>query len=157
MEKNDNLVKWDSYFLSICNAVANKSPCLSRQIGAILVRDKSIVATGYNGPARNFPHCEGECRRRKLGYSSGEGLQMCPAAHAEANCVINAARNGVVTLGCSLYMNFIIPCKDCMILLVNAGIKEVIVTKADFYHTMSSAIAENGNINIREFLCEITQ
>lgn len=146
--------RWDNYFLSICEAVSSKSPCLSRQIGAILVRDKSIVATGYNGPARGFQHCTEICRRRKLGYHSGEGLHLCPAAHAEANCIVNAARNGVITLGCTLYMNFIVPCKDCATLIVNAGIKEIVVTNCDYYHTMSAAILEAGGVNIRRFLCK---
>lgn len=151
LQGDQSTTRWDSYFLSICKSIASKSPCLSRQIGAILVRDKSIVSTGYNGPARNFPHCEDQCRRRKLGLKSGEGLHLCPAAHAELNCIANAARNGVSTIGTTLYMNCIIPCKDCMIALVNAGIKEVVVTEDEFYHTMSGAIAEHGNIFIRSF------
>ena len=143
--------RWDKYFHNICIAVASKSPCLSRQIGAILVRDKSIVATGYNGPARNYPHCEGECPRKLKGYKSGEGLVECPAAHAEGNCIANAARLGVCTVGTTLYMNSIVPCKDCMILLVNAGITEVVIEKYEWYHEMSADISIYGGIKIREF------
>ena len=145
--------KWDPYFLTICNAVASKSSCLSRQIGAILVRDKSVVATGYNGPARGYPHClPSTCPRQlKPGYKSGEDLVSCPAAHAEANCIANAARLGVSTKGCTLYLNTIIPCKDCMILLVNAGIIEVVTTDLTYYHQMSEGIALNGGIRIRRF------
>jgi len=150
MKLDNPTTRWDSYFLTICKSIASKSPCLSRQIGAILVRDKSIVSTGYNGPARNFPHCENQCRRRKLGLKSGEGLYLCPAAHAELNCIVNAARNGVSTMDTILYMNYIVPCKDCMIALVNAGIREVVVTKREFYHSMSEAIAEYGSILVRE-------
>ena len=80
----------DAYFLGICNAVAKGSKCLSRQIGAVLVRDGVIVSTGYNGPPRKVPHCvpvedaQGNftCKRRAH-YPSGEGLHLCPAAHAE--------------------------------------------------------------------------
>ncbi len=144
-------MNWDSYFLTICNAVASKSPCLSRQIGAILVRDHSIVSTGYNGPARNFPHCEGICPRKQGGFESGEGLVHCPAAHAETNCIANAARIGASTVNSILYMNTQIPCKDCMILLVNAGINEVVVTDLTPYHTMSIKIAKFGNIKLRSF------
>jgi len=143
--------RWDSYFLSICEAVASKSPCLSHQTGAILVRDKSIVSTGYNGPSRGFPHCQDECRRKRLGYESEERLDLCPAVHAEINCIANAARNGVVTVNTILYMNYIIPCKDCMIVLVNAGIREIVVTTTKLYHGMSEAIARYGNISIRSF------
>ena len=152
-------MNWDEYFHNICIAVASKSPCLSRQIGAILVRNRSIVSTGYNGPARNYPHCgPGElssekavCPRKLKGYKSGEGLVECPAAHAEGNCIANAARIGASTIGTTLYMNCIIPCKDCMILLVNAGVIEIVVEKTTFYHEMSEDIARHGNIRIREF------
>jgi dCMP deaminase len=144
-------MKWDSYFLVVCNAVASKSSCLSRQIGAILVRDHSIVSTGYNGPARGYPHCEGQCPRRQAGFKSGEGLVHCPAAHAEGNCIANAARIGVSTVGTILYMNTQIPCKDCMILLVNAGICEVVITDLTPYSNMSIDIAKYGNIQIRRF------
>ena len=112
--------EWDRYFRSVCLAVASKSPCHSRKIGAILVRDKSIVATGYNGPPRGVPHCDPSCPRREAGYRSGEGLHLCPATHAEVNCVINAARLGVVTLGTTLYMNAPFPCMECTKDLINA-------------------------------------
>lgn len=150
--------RWDKYFHNICNAVASKSPCLSRQIGAILVRDKSIVSTGYNGPARNYPHCKGEfihcrnvCPRQAKGYKSGEGLLECPAAHAEANCIANAARLGVQTVGTTIYLNTLIPCKDCMILLVNAGISEIVVEEYKWYHELSADISTYGGIHIRRF------
>lgn len=155
--------RWDSYFHTICIAVASKSPCLSRQIGAILVRDKSIVSTGYNGPARGYPHCKSSvedvvlfgsdlCPRRAKGYKSGEGLRLCPAAHAEGNTVANAARNGVSTIDTTLYMNCIIPCKDCAIILVNAGIKEIVIDDATPYHEMSLGVLKEGNIKVREFM-----
>ena len=159
--------RWDIYFHKICEAVASKSPCLSRQIGAVLVRDRSIVSTGFNGPARGYPHCrpirtimedittdseihtELVCPRRAKGYKSGEGLLECPAAHAEGNCVANAARIGASTVNTTLYMNSIIPCKDCAIILVNAGITEVVIDEAVPYHQMSLDILKN--VNIRSF------
>lgn len=145
--------RWDDYFQTICNAVASKSPCLSRQIGAILVRDSSIVSTGYNGPARGYPHCKGYsktiCPRKLKGYKSGEGLHECPAAHAEGNTVANAARNGVCTIDTTLYMNSMIPCKDCAIILVNAGIREVVVDDVTPYHEMSLDILRD--VVIRPF------
>jgi len=143
--------RWDIYFHHICEAVASKSPCLSRQIGAILVRDRSIVSTGYNGPARGFPHCISVCPRRLKGYKSGEGLVECPAAHAEGNCIANAARLGVSTVGVILYMNSIIPCKDCAIILVNAGVSTVVVDTLTPYHKMSLDIFSYGNIKLRSF------
>ncbi len=154
--------RWDKYFHIICVAIASKSPCLSRQIGAILVHDNSIVSTGYNGPARGYKHCEGiemkvagfstfqtVCPRRAKGYESGEGLHLCPAAHAEGNTIANATRIGSVTVGTTLYMNCIIPCKDCAIILVNAGIVEIVVDDLVYFHAMSEEILKG--IKIRRF------
>jgi len=165
--------KWDKYFLTICNAVGSKSPCLSRQVGAILVRDHSIISTGYNGPARGIPHCGIEryrvdaeiqdlfkdfnptdidetCPRQLLGYTSGTHLEICPAQHSEENVISNAARNGVSTIGTTLYINFVLPCKDCFSTLINAGIKEIVVAKYTLYDSYKYIIS-NSNIKIREF------
>ena len=144
--------RWDTYYHSICQSVASKSPCLSRQIGSILVKDKIIVATGFNGPPRGYPHCQNECPRKVKGYESGEGLHECPATHAEANCITSAARIGASVTGCTLYLNCIIPCKDCMSLIINAGIVEVVCDKAEPYHFMSLDMAKHANIKIREFV-----
>lgn len=172
-----NQKRWDIYFHSICIAVASKSPCLSRKIGAILVRDKSIISTGYNGPPRGVAHCGHErmmkddilsdalvlyaefktsdvkdtCPRRLLGHSSGEGMQWCPAQHAEENCISNAARNGVSTLNTTLYMNCIIPCKNCFGTLINAGISEIVVDDTTTYDKHTQYIIEQSNIKIRKF------
>ncbi len=150
--------RWDTYFHGICDAVAMKSSCLSRQIGAILVRDKSVLATGYNGPPRGFTHCdelEYGCPRKAMeDYESGKYLDICPAAHAEANCIVNAARNGVTVINSTLYMNCVVPCKDCMILLVNAGITGVVVDSLDLYDSvnqMSEEIAKFSGIEVRRF------
>lgn len=174
--------RWDAYFLKVCEAIASKSPCKSRQIGAILVRDKSIVATGYNGPPRGVPHCGPDrfwkdkelrrrfttdgriyetgnalhhsvstyCPRQILGYQSGHGLEWCFAAHAERNCLINAARLGVTTLGTTLYMNNVIPCKDCLIELINAGVTNIVVEEAKPYNQIQFLL-DTVELNIREF------
>ncbi len=176
--QNKSLDLWDSYFHSICIAVASKSPCLSRKIGAILVRDHSIISTGYNGPPRGIPHCgrdrnlkdnilsgyfknliilgplkrrDDECPRKVLGYESGTHMELCPAQHAEENAISNAARNGVSILGSTLYMNCIIPCKNCFGTLINAGVVEIVVDKADNYDIHTQFLMEHSNIKIREF------
>lgn len=168
--------RWDTYFHSICNAIASKSPCLSRKIGAILVRDKSIISTGYNGPPRGVPHCGHKrfakdrildeltrgkeiglyksktiCPRKLLGYASGTHMELCPAQHAEENCVSNAARLGVSVLNSTLYMNSVIPCKNCFGTLINAGIIEVVVNEAKAYDEHTKFLIDNSNIEIREF------
>lgn len=149
--ENNNISRWDKYFLHICEAVASKSACLSRQIGAIIVFENSVVSTGYNGPPRGFPHCEGTCPRRAKGYHSGEGLHECPAGHAEANAISNAARLGTSTNGCTLYLNTNYPCKDCMTAIVNAGIDEVVASIPTPYHPISIDIAHHGNVELRGF------
>lgn len=158
------LERWDRYIYEVCKTISFKSPCLSRQIGAILVRDQSIVSTGYNGPARGYPHCKGTkimtldsvtdfvCPRHAKGYKSGEGLNECPAAHAEANCITNAARIGASTIDTTLYMNFALPCKDCATALVNAGIIEIVVIDTKPYHEMSIEIFKHAGVKTREFI-----
>ena len=144
-------MKWDLYFHSICKIIASKSPCLSRQIGAILVRDNSIISTGYNGPARGIPHCQDICPRRKYGYISGTHMELCPAQHAEENCISNAARNGTCVFGSTLYLNTVIPCKNCLSTLINSGISEIVVEELTVYDQYSQFIIDNSNIKIRSF------
>ena len=163
---------FDRYFLDVCTAVAKNSKCLSRQIGAILVRDKSIISTGYNGPPRGVMHCvdrirggdsllkdkillgkndESKCPRQLLGYLSGEGLEWCIAGHAERNALINAARNGIETNGAKMYMTCGIPCKDCLIEIINAGIEELIVTKELYYDNISPFLVKQSKIKVRVY------
>jgi len=169
---------WDKYFRSICETVASKSPCLSRKIGSILVREHSIVSTGYNGPPRGIPHCghgrftkddellnaaiqynrgieadrfKTECPRKVLGFPSGTHMELCPAQHAEENAVSNAARIGASTVGTTLYINSVIPCQKCFGTLINAGISEIVVDKAAVYDKYTKFLINNSNIKIREF------
>jgi len=149
---------WDKYYFNVCQAIASNSKCLSRQIGAILVRDKIIICSGYNGPPRGYPQCKSAvtvegittCQRRVL-YKSGHGLHLCPAAHAERNAIVQAARLGITTLDSTLYLNTQMPCKDCLIELINAGIKEIVCTEIKPYDVLSESILEHSNIKIREF------
>jgi dCMP deaminase len=171
----------------VAQAVASHSKCLSRKIGAILVNDKSIISTGYNGPPRGVSRCdkrwlvdpairkigkeripkfpdyisqdsdyfkkylEGKCPRRVLGYKSGEGLSICVAGHAERNALINAARNGICTKGLTMYMTCGIPCQECMIEIINAGIDEVVVTTFDFYDLGSQYLLKESGMKARLF------
>jgi len=168
-------ISWDKYYFDLCNTIATNSKCLSRQIGSVLVRDKSVISTGYNGPPRGISHCTRrylrdknlyaelkkrgithdvdftKCPRQTLGYKSGEGLEWCIAAHSEAGTVINAARGGIKVEGAKLYMSCGIPCKDCMIVIINAGIEELIVTKLDYYNFMAKFLVKESKIKIRVF------
>lgn len=176
----EKVKRWDVYYKSICDAVAEKSPCLSRKIGAILVLDHSIISTGYNGPPRNIPHCgperfekdkslsfapalevfkdlyasddiETTCPRRLMGIRSGEGLEWCSAQHAEENAVTNAARIGVSTIGATLYMNSVIPCQKCFGTLINAGIVEIVIDSVTDYDNHTRFLIDYSQIKIRRF------
>ena len=143
-------MNWDEYFLRIAKEVAGRSHCLSRQIGAILVKNRSIISTGYNGPPRGFTHCEGECPRQAAGFKSGDGLHLCPAVHAEVNAIANAARIGVSTKNTTMYLTCNVPCKDCLAVIINAGITGIVVQDmGDFYDTLSKEMAQY--IYLREY------
>lgn len=129
--------EWDDYFLRIARVVAENSKCYSRKIGAVLVKDKAIISTGYNGPPRGMDPCttdsylktgvvEEGCPRKAAGFPSGKGLHLCPAAHAERNALIQAARTGVSTLGSTLYCYCGQVCKDCAAEIVNAGVVRLV-------------------------------
>jgi dCMP deaminase len=135
----------EEYYLGIAKAVALRSPCLRRKYGAIIVKNDTIVSTGYNGPARGSTNCEEVgCIKEILNLPHYSGYDYCPAVHAEENAVINAARNGNSVIDGTLYLYGIdvktnkpvagMPCPRCKRVLINAGIKEVVT------------IDENGSI-----------
>ncbi|MGB2706352.1 MAG: cytidine/deoxycytidylate deaminase family protein [Candidatus Omnitrophota bacterium] len=118
---------WDEYFLSIAKLVSKRSTCLRRKVGAVLVKDKRILATGYNGAPSNITHCEKTgCLRDKLKISSGERHELCRGLHAEQNALLQAALHGVSAEGAKIYATTQ-PCIICAKMLINAGIKEVII------------------------------
>ncbi len=116
---------WDDYFLTIASMVATRSTCLRRKVGAVLVRDKRILSTGYNGPPSGIIHCsERGCLRRELGIPSGERHEICRGLHAEQNAIIQAALFGVSIKGAVLYSTTF-PCIICTKMLINAGVKAI--------------------------------
>lgn len=117
---------WDEYFMEIAYLVAKRSTCLRRQIGAVLVRNKHILSTGYNGAPSGVPHClDVGCTREKLGIPSGQQQENCRGIHAEQNAIIQAALHGVSTEGATLYCTNQ-PCNLCAKMLINAGIKRIV-------------------------------
>lgn len=145
---------WDSYYMSVAEIVSQQSKCLSRKVGAIAVKEKVIICTGYNGPARGVLHCEfrnepfrKECPRKVLGYKSGEGLHMCLASHAEMSLVAQAARLGISLTNSKVYIYAgVYPCSTCTGIMINAGINEVIVpTSAKPYDDLALYQLEHSN------------
>jgi dCMP deaminase len=119
-------LSWDDYFMEITRLVAQRSTCLRRQIGAVIVRDRRILATGYNGAPRGLPHCsEVGCLRDKLGVPSGQKQELCRALHAEQNAIIQAALFGVSIADSQIY-SVTHPCVTCAKMIINAGIKRVV-------------------------------
>lgn len=115
----------DEYFMKICDDVASRATCERHKIGAVIVRDKQILSTGYNGAPRGLPHClEVGCIRNKLGIASGTQHEICAAVHAEQNAIIQCAYHGTSSKDATLYVNTS-PCRICAKIIINAGIKEV--------------------------------
>lgn len=119
---------WDAYFLEMARVVRKRSTCLRRTVGAILVRDKRILTTGYNGPPRGMSHCGelGGCLREQLKVPSGQRAEICRAVHAEANTVVQAAIHGISITDATLYCTTF-PCSGCAKLLISVGVKRIVV------------------------------
>jgi dCMP deaminase len=117
---------WDEYFMKICDDVAERSTCKRHNFGAVIVRDKRLLATGYNGAPRGLPHClEIGCLRDELGIPSGTHHEICRGVHAEQNAIIQCALHGVSSKDATMYVNGI-PCKICAKMMINAGIVRVV-------------------------------
>lgn len=117
--------QWDEYFMGIAGLVATRSTCLRRRVGALIIKDKRILATGYNGTPVGITHCaETGCRREKLNVPSGERHELCRGLHAEQNAIIQSALHGVSIKDSLIYCTHE-PCSVCAKMIINAGIKEV--------------------------------
>lgn len=144
----DERPSWDEYFMSIADQVATRSTCLRRQIGAVLVRDKRILATGYNGVPSGLRHCaEVGCIRERLGIPSGTRHEMCRGLHAEQNTVIQAARHGINIDGATIYCTAH-PCVQCTKILLNAGIKSI-VYRDSYPDELSGILLDESGIEVR--------
>ena len=116
---------WHEYFLQLARQAATRSTCLRRQVGAVLVRDKRLLSTGYNGSPRGTAHClDVGCLRDQMGIPSGERQELCRAIHAEQNAIIQAAVHGVAIEGATLYAT-LQPCILCAKMLINCGVREI--------------------------------
>ena len=146
--KRNSRPNWDEYFLSIARLVSKRSTCLRRKVGAVLVKDKRILATGYNGAPSNITHCEERgCLREKLKVPSGERHELCYGLHAEQNALLQAALHGVSVEGGKIYATNQ-PCIICVKMLINAGIKEVIVA-GHYPDKMARDFLKEARIKIR--------
>ncbi len=141
----DSRPPWDVYFARIVEQIALRSTCTRRQIGAIIVNERhQIVSTGFNGVMRKANHCdEIGCIKDENNIESGMGHGICPAVHAEQNALLQAGKESE---GCTLYVNAF-PCKICARLIVNAGIKRVVVS-GKYTDSEGLAILKTGNCDV---------
>ena len=117
---------WDSYFMDMAMLAARRSSCLRRAVGAVLVKDRRLLATGYNGVPSGVTHCEVTgCLREKLDVPSGERHELCRGLHAEQNAIIQAALHGVSTRDAVLYCTNL-PCIICAKMLINSGVRRIV-------------------------------
>lgn len=138
---------WDEYFMSITEMVAQRATCLRRKVGAILVRDKRIIATGYNGAPAKVSHClDIGCLREQQGIPSGERHELCRGLHAEQNAIIQAALHGFSVEGSTLYCTNM-PCAICSKMLINARI-EKIYYKEGYADTLSSLLLAEAQVPV---------
>lgn len=117
---------WDEYFMQIALLVSSRSTCLRRKVGAIIVKDKRILTTGYNGVPRSLSHCrETGCLREKMAIPSGKNQELCRGLHAEQNAIIQAALHGISIQNSVIYCTEQ-PCVTCAKMIINAGIAKII-------------------------------
>jgi dCMP deaminase len=142
---------WDAYFIDIARVTARRSNCMKRQVAAVVVRDKRVVATGYNGTPRGAKNCdEGGCERCNSLSVSGQGLDDCVCNHAEENAICQAAYHGISIRGATLYCTHS-PCLRCAKLLINAGIEEV-VFNADYpMSERAGALLDQCGVTYRKY------
>lgn len=146
---NSKRPSWDEYFLEVAGLVSKRATCLRRKVGAVLVKSKKILATGYNGAPSGIKHCiDTGCVREKLKIPSGERHELCRGLHAEQNVILQAALYGSSTKDSVLYVTNQ-PCMICAKMLINAGIKEIVI-RDGYPDQMSTKFLKEAKIKVRK-------
>jgi dCMP deaminase len=147
-ERTGGRPSWDEYFIGIAHEVAKRTTCLRRAVGAVVVKDKRILSTGYNGAPSGLPHCaEVGCLRREMNVPSGERHELCRGLHAEMNALLQGARHGIRMEGATLY-GTLEPCSLCCKMIINAGIARVVVCES-YPDPMGRQMLEQAGIELR--------
>ena len=141
---------WDDYFMEMTKLTATRSSCLRRHVGAVLVKDTRVIATGYNGAPAGVTHCEVTgCLRQKLNVPSGERHELCRGLHAEQNAIIQAALYGVSTEGATLYCTTK-PCSICTKMIINAKITKIVYE--EYYEdSLADELLKDTDIRILQY------
>jgi dCMP deaminase len=141
---------WDQYFMEMAEHAKTRSTCSRRQVGAVIVKNKRILSTGYNGAPSGTSHClDIGCMREKLGIPSGERHELCRGLHAEQNAIIQAAYHGVSIEGATLYAS-LQPCVLCGKMAINAGIAKI-VFKGSYPDALSMEMLKEAGIELIQF------
>jgi len=141
---------YDEYFMEMAHVVAKRSTCLRRKVGAILVKEKHILSTGYNGAPKGLKHCaETGCLREDQNIPSGERHELCRGLHAEQNAIIQAAVFGVSIKGSVLYCTNT-PCVVCVKMLINAGVTEIIYA-GEYPDALAKQMMRESTLKIKRF------
>ncbi|MCX6665880.1 MAG: cytidine/deoxycytidylate deaminase family protein [Euryarchaeota archaeon] len=141
---------YDEYFMEMAHVVSKRSTCIRRKVGALLVKDKHILCTGYNGAPKGLSHCSDVgCLREEQNIPPGERHELCRGLHAEQNAIIQAAVFGVSVKGSVLYCTNT-PCVVCVKMLINAGVEEIIYS-GEYPDDLARKILKESNIKIRKF------
>jgi dCMP deaminase len=147
MEAQHQRPSWTQYFMDITELVAKRSTCTRRAVGAILVKDKRMLATGYNGAPKGVRHCsETGCLREQLGVPSGERHELCRGVHAEQNAIVQAAHHGVSINGATLFCTNL-PCSICAKMLINAGVQKIYY-KSGYADAISEEMLSEAHVDV---------
>jgi len=141
--------EWDEYFMAVAHVVKQRSNCLTRQIGAVIVQGRQIISTGYNGTPRGIKNCsEGGCVRcaGRTEATSGQDLDKCACCHAEENAIIQSALHGSRTNGATIYTT-LIPCTLCAKMIINAGIIRVVAV-SDYPDDLGTQLMKEAGIDL---------
>lgn len=150
-DKNPRIFK-DEYFMKIAEVVSQRSTCIKRRVGAVLVKDSHVISTGYNGAPSGLKHCSPEiCVRKNL--KSGEKPELCRGIHAEANCIIQAAIHGTSIKGDTTLYSTTFPCMSCLKLLINAGVKKVVYREGyNMENRVKEELLKESNLIVQELM-----
>lgn len=144
-------ITWDEYFMEMAYLASKRSTCLRRQVGAVIVKNNQVLATGYNGAPKKLINCcdTNECLRQKLNIPSGERQELCRAVHAENNAITQCAVNGVSCYGATIYITAS-PCSMCLKQIINAGIVKIVAAEK-YPDELSTQLLQESDIEFIEF------
>lgn len=141
---------WDEYFMEMAELTAKRSTCMRRHVGAVIVKYRHAIATGYNGAPSGIMHCEerGGCIRQQLNVPSGQRHELCMALHAEQNAIIQAAVMGNSVEGGTIYITHQ-PCAICAKMILNAGIKRIVI-KEGYPDELAASILDEAGLKVEK-------